>query len=270
MAVSRGDLVRQLRELGITPGDIVMVHASLRALGPVMGGPAEVAAALGEAVGPEGSLLAVVSWEHSPYDETLNGRQLSPAERETWPAFDPANAAPHPSFGALNRFLVQMPGSRRSGHPDASFWAWGTAADELVTPHELGSGLGPGSPLERFVAHGGQVLLLGAPPNSVTVLHYAEALADIPNKRRVRYAVPLLGPGGGKVWREVEELDTNGILDCYAGAGAPDSIELMARAYLEQGRHKVGLVGSAQCQLIDAADIVRFGVQWLEARHGAG
>lgn len=32
----------------------------------------------------------------------------------------------------------------------------------------------------------------------------------------------------------------------------------------------LGLVGSAQCQLIDAADIVHFGVQWLEARHGQG
>ncbi|WP_142244972.1 AAC(3) family N-acetyltransferase, partial [Klebsiella pneumoniae] len=39
-------------------------------------------------------------------------------------------------------------------------------------------------------------LLLGAPLNSVTALHYAEAVADIPNKRWVTYEMPMLGRNG--------------------------------------------------------------------------
>lgn len=77
----------------------------------------------------------------------------------------------------LTQFLLQTPGARRSAHPDASIVAVGPVAGTLTQPHELGQAFGPGSPLERFAEHGGKVLLLGAPLNSVTFLHYAEAIA---------------------------------------------------------------------------------------------
>jgi aminoglycoside N3'-acetyltransferase len=66
MAATRADLIRDLHDLGISTGDAVMVHASLCAVGPVAGGPAELVAALKEAVGPEGTLVAFVSWDRSP------------------------------------------------------------------------------------------------------------------------------------------------------------------------------------------------------------
>ena len=66
-------LIRDLTRLGLRGGDMVMVHASLRALGPVIGGPATVAQALRDVVGPQGTLTAYVSWDHSPYDATLWG-----------------------------------------------------------------------------------------------------------------------------------------------------------------------------------------------------
>ncbi|HDK5188857.1 TPA: AAC(3) family N-acetyltransferase, partial [Staphylococcus aureus] len=99
-------------------------------------------------------------------------------------------------FGLLNQFLVQAPGARRSAHPDASMVAVGPLAETLTEPHELGHALGEGSPVERFVRLGGKALLLGAPLNSVTALHYAEAVADIPNKRWVTYEMPMLGRNG--------------------------------------------------------------------------
>jgi aminoglycoside N3'-acetyltransferase len=268
MAPRRIDLTRQLRDLGIASGNVVMVHASLRALGEVHGGPREVAEALRAAVGPSGTLMAFVSWDRSSYDATLNGRDLSPADREAWPAFDPPTARPYPGFGALNIFLADLPGSYRSAHPDACIWACGPAAPGLVSPHHLGTGFGPGSPIERFLALDGKVLLLGAPPDAVTVLHYAEAVADIPNKRRVRYCVPVRDEAGSKVWRDVEEFDTNGILDCYARECAMDAVETIARAYLTLDRHASGRVGEAESLVFEAADIVRYGVQWLERHHG--
>ncbi|BBV16374.1 hypothetical protein IOMTU157_1623 [Citrobacter portucalensis] len=74
--------------------------------------------------------------------------------------------------------------------------AVGPLAETLTEPHELGHALGEGSPVERFVRLGGKALLLGAPLNSVTALHYAEAVADIPNKRWVTYEMPMLGRNG--------------------------------------------------------------------------
>ena len=143
--------------------------------------------------------------------------------------------------------------------------AVGARAAALVEPHPLGSGYGPGAPVERFVQARGKVLLLGAPLDAVTALHHAEALADIPGKRWVRYEVPFRGPDGAALWFPVEELDSNGILDAFAGDG-PDAVEAIASDYVALGRHAEARIGGALCRLLDAADLVAFGVEWLEAR----
>jgi aminoglycoside N3'-acetyltransferase len=55
---TRSTLTKQLGELGVRPGDVVMVHASLRAIGPVVGGANTIIRALLDAVGPAGTLAA--------------------------------------------------------------------------------------------------------------------------------------------------------------------------------------------------------------------
>ena len=241
-----------------------MIHASLTAIGAVDGGAVTVVGSLLDAVGPGGTLMGYASWDRSPYEQTLNGRRMDEEARRAWPPFDPATAGTYRGFGLLNQFLVETPGALRSAHPDASMVAIGALAKELTKPHRLGEALGRGSPLERFVRSSGKVLLLGAPLDAVTALHYAEAIADIPGKRRVTYEMPLLGPEGRTVWKFVEDFDSNGILDCFAVDGEPDAVEMIANAYVALGRHQEGRVGDAHCYLFDAQDIVSFGVAYLE------
>jgi aminoglycoside 3-N-acetyltransferase/aminoglycoside 3-N-acetyltransferase-2 len=262
------DLAEALRELGVRPNDLLMVHASLKAIGPVEGGARTVVDALLAAVAPGGTLMGYASWDRSPYEQTLNGRRMSDDERRHWPAFDPQTAGTYRGFGLLNQFLADTPGARRSAHPDASMVALGPLAETLTEPHRLDQALGVGSPLERFVAQGGKVLLLGAALYSVTVLHYAEAIADIPGKRRVRYEMPVRGPDGRTEWHSAENFDSNGILDCFAVAGKSDATETIARAYVALGRHREGRVGRAHCYLFDGRDIVAFGVDYLERHFG--
>jgi hypothetical protein len=52
--VTQSGLVRDLRAMGLAAGDGVFVHASLRAIGRVVGGPRSVIAAFGQVVGPDG------------------------------------------------------------------------------------------------------------------------------------------------------------------------------------------------------------------------
>ena len=265
---TRRTITEALQKLGVLSGDVLMVHASLKAIGLVEGGAATVVAALRSAVGPTGTLMGYASWDRSPYEETLNGARLDDEARRIWPSFDPATAGTYRGFGLLNQFLVQAPGARRSAHPDASMVAVGPLAKILMEPHELGHALGEGSPLERFVRLGGKALLLGAPLNSVTALHYAEAIADIPGKRRVTYEMPMPGSDGKVVWKRAMDFDSNGILDCFAIEGKPDAVETIANAYVKLGRHRNGIVGCAHCYLFDAQDIVSFGVTYLEKHFG--
>jgi aminoglycoside N3'-acetyltransferase len=267
--VRGSSLSDDLECLGIAKGDTVMVHASLKAIGPVEGGPPAIVDALLRTIGPEGNLLAYVSWDRSPYEETLNGRTLGEAERARWPAFDPDTSGTYRGFGLLNEFICKHPGARRSRHPDASMAAIGPRAGELVEPHDLGSAFGPGSPLARFVKMNGKVALLGAPLDAVTVIHYAEALAAIPGKRRVTYEMPFGDGSGGTVWRQAEDFDSNGILDCFAIAGQPDAVERIAVDYVRLGHHREGMVGQAHCYLFNSAPLVKFGVHWLESRFKA-
>lgn len=267
---TRTEIATHLQRLGVRTGDLVMVHASLKALGPVEGGASAIVGALLDAVGPSGTLMGYASWDLSPYEETLNGAQMPDERRRAWPLFDPATARTYPGFGLLNQFLVDAPGARRSVHPDASMVAIGPLSEALTEPHRLGQALGKGSPVERFIELGGNVLLLGAPLNSVTALHYAEAIANIPGKRRVTYEMPLRGPNGETVWETAEDFDSNGILDCFAVDGEPDAVETIAKAYVAINRHRSGQVGDAFCHLFGARDIVSFGVAYLEHRFGRG
>lgn len=263
----RARLARDLQALGLRAGDIVMVHASLKAVGPVEGGGATLAQALFDAVVPTGGILAFGSWDESPYMETLNGARLDDDVRMRWPAFDPVHARTYRGFGMLNEFLRTLPGAERSPHPDASMIGVGAAAP-MVRHHPLGCAYGPGSPLERLVEADGRVLLLGAPLDSLTILHYAEAVADIPGKRRVSYEMPMRSEDGRTHWVMAEDFDSNGILDCFAAEGCMDAVESIARDFIREQPHLQGRVGAAHCYLFEAATLVRYGRQWLEQRFG--
>jgi len=262
------ELKAQLRAIGVGAGDLLMVHTSLRAVGPVAGGPGGLLAALLDVLGPEGTLMAYVSWQDSSYDATLAGRRLTREEREAWPVFDPATAPPYDGFGQFNRFICGHPDARRSAHPDASCAAIGRLAADLTAHHPLVEGYGPTSPLGRFTVAGGRILMLGAPPGTVTALHLAESLARIPGKRRVRYQVPVR-VDGERCWRDAEEFDTNALLDAFEATGF-DAIAGIATDYVAQGNGVRGRIGHASCWLLDAQDLVSFGVRWLEGRYGTG
>jgi aminoglycoside 3-N-acetyltransferase II len=261
---SKNAIVEDLYRLGVKLGDTLMIHSSLKAIGPVEDGAQGLIGALLTSVGPIGNLLAYVSWDRSPYEETLDGAQLSDSLRDNWPAFDPKSAGTYQPFGTLNRYLVQYPGAVRSPHPDASMVSIGPDAEFLTGTHPLGHAFGPGSPIERFLQMRGRVLLLGSPLDAVTVLHYAEAVANIPNKRRVSYEMPVLAPNGTKHWEQVSDWDSNGILDCFTLPGEADAVETIARIYVSEAQPPCGIVGAAKSYLIDGCDLVNFGVNWLE------
>ncbi|MCU0311476.1 MAG: AAC(3) family N-acetyltransferase [Acidimicrobiales bacterium] len=257
------ELVRDLRALGISEGDLVMVHASLRAIGPVQGGAAGVIEALDAAVGPTGTVTMLLGarddwdWVNSrPEDER-------PALLADAAPFDPLTTPAQPDVGTLAEVLRRHPGTVVDDNPEGRFAARGAGAAELVADTPWDDYYGPGSVLARLVAGGGKVLRMGADPDTTSVLHHAEYLAEVPDKLRVRRYRKVLGPDGPEV-RVVEALDDEDGIVPEADQPATDYFALILDAYLATGRATVGRVGDADSHVLDAADMVAFGARWME------
>jgi aminoglycoside N3'-acetyltransferase len=236
-----------------------MVHASLRAIGPVEGGAAGVIEALEAAVGVEGTLLMVLgarddwAWVNER-PEPERAALLRDAD-----AFDCLTTPADPDVGTLAEVFRQRPGTMVSDHPEGRFGARGPLAATLLTDVPWNDYYGPGSPLERFLEAKGKVLRLGADLDTVTLIHYAEHLAPIAPKRRVRRHRLVAGAHDAQV-RVVECLDdSDGIVD-HPGE---DYFAVILREYLSTGRASRGVVGDAKSELIDGTDLVAHAVAWM-------
>ncbi|MBI4923726.1 MAG: aminoglycoside 3-N-acetyltransferase [Devosia nanyangense] len=252
---TRRSLAADLRTLGLIAGDAVLVHAGLRSVGPIVGGPDALIAALSDAVGARGSILGYADWQIE------DDRLADPAFRDDIPPFDPPSSRATRDNGAFPELLRTTPGARRSASPGASCVALGGPADWFVADHALDYGYGPHSPFGKLVEAGGKVLMLGAPLDTMTLLHHAEHLADIPNKRIKRYETPIV-VDGKTVWRSFEEFDTS-----HAPEGLPeDYFVALVEDFLATGQGTRGTVGAAPSVLVAAKEIVPFAVSWLERR----
>jgi aminoglycoside 3-N-acetyltransferase len=161
--ITRVDLTAGLARLGVAAGDIVMVHAACRAVGPVLGGADAIIAALRDAVGAEGTVMAYLDWEAAWEDFKDEHGRIPAALRPHVLPFDPALTRAARQNGTLPEFLRTTPGARRSANPGASVAALGARADWLTADHPMDYGYGPGTPLARLVEARGKVLMLGAP-----------------------------------------------------------------------------------------------------------
>ncbi len=259
---SRQQLADGFRALGVAAGDTGMLHASVRAVGAVAGGPDQIHLALKDALTPDGTLVMYASCP-AHYDEVGRGN-LTPAEErellEKLPPFDPLTARSQRENGALVELLRTYPGSLVNPHV-ARFVVWGKQAQYLISQQPWSYAFGHGSALDRFVELNGRILLLGCDHDNVTFLHYAEHVVDMPGKRVARYKVPV-EESGRRVWRDMEEFDT-------AEAAHPTWPDrFFARivdAHLTRTSNDGGHVGDAKSFLIESRALLDFALRVMQS-----
>jgi len=260
---TRADLARDLRSLGLAEGDLVMVHASVRAVGEIAGGPDEIHLAIKDVLGGDGTLMMYASCPQY-VDEVGRGRLTAAEEAEILeklPPFNPLTARCDRDNGALVELLRTYPGSRVNPHP-ARFVAWGAKVDRLFARQPWNYAYGLDSPLERFVELDGKILMLGSDHDTVTFLHYAEHIVDIPGKRVARFQVPILEEGR-RVWREMEEIDTSSV---GAHPSWPDRFFAeIVDAHLEATANRGGRIGNAASWLLNARALLGFALERMRA-----
>lgn len=156
MEITKREIKRGLRKLGLKKGDRVIVHSSLSSLGQVQGGAKVVIQALQETVGTTGLVMM-----------------------------------PYPLGNAtITRVFSKSPGVVRSFHPTHSVSAWGAENSAFTKDHiKSPTACGRNTPYGRLIAANGYILLLGVDQDRNTILHTVEEYANLPylSDHRVEY-----------------------------------------------------------------------------------
>lgn len=257
---ARRHLAAHLQAIGLQTGDAVMVHAGMRAMGPLLNGPDAFSDALLDVIGLTGTLLCYVGWDEQYGDALDSHGRVPEALRADIPPFDLIRSRANRDHGAFAEFVRTTPGAVRSENPGASVVAIGGRAEWFTANHALNYGYGPKSPFARLVEVRGKVLLVGAPLDTISLLHHAEHLARIPNKRIFRMEIPCRRDNHVE-WYHMEEFDT---IDPVVEGLSADYFGTIVEEFLATGLGQRGLVGDAPSVLLPAREIVAFGIQWLE------
>lgn len=145
--MTKNEIAAGLKELGLKPGDIVLLHSSLASLGQVEGGARSVVDAFLDVLGETGTLVV--------------------------PTFG--------AFGVITEIVKTHPKAVGSVHPCASVAAIGKRAADICRDHwKAETAHAEDTPYMRIAQFGGYICLLGVDQDRNTTLHTVEALLRLP------------------------------------------------------------------------------------------
>lgn len=254
--LTRTQIAAQLRALGVQTGQTLMVHSSLKSLGSwIPGGAEAVLLAILDVLGADGTLM-MPAQSNNNTDPAL---WVAPPVPESWwpviraemPPFDPRTTQTS-GLGVLAEYFRTYPDTLRSNHPNLSFSARGKHAADLLRAQPFDAPFGEDSPLGRFVALGGHILLLGVTHSANTTLHLAEHRADWPSKKGIQQGAAVL-IDGVRHWVILNET-----IDYDA-----DDFEQLGDDYERSIGYQAGKIGQADARLLSAAPLIDFAARWI-------
>jgi len=237
--VTCGDIKAGLIDLGLTVGDTVLVHSSLKSFGQVDGGAEAVIDALLEVVGERGCIVV----------PTLTlGASESPL------IFDVINSPS--TSGLVTNVFRQRHEAFRSLHPTSSAAAIGWAADELTryhtdTPCDLPS------PYGQVYLRGGYCLFLGVTWSCNTMFHVAEEIAMLPYLRFATFNDGIVIDHSGN-----RRIVTFRRYNC-GQSGVRRNLLAMGPYYEAAGAVRHTRIGGSECMLIRAHDVIDISIDAL-------
>lgn len=252
-------LLRDLQALGVSDGDGLFVHASMRSIGQTAGGARSIVEAFLATVGPDGLVgmpaFSTDAYFPSQFDSAnLSDLEIGTLERAV-PGFDPLLSAAS-GMGVIAETFRTWPGTRRSQHPAVSVCLNGKDAETYSEPHELAWATGPETPLGHLLGRQGmKLLLVGVGWGRCSALHTAETLSRHRRTKVRRFKNGL----GDAAWLETPDVaDDLGRLFPAVGA-----------AFDQTGQVHTGTLGQAECKICDYAALVAFASEWIDAANMA-
>lgn len=257
-------LVRDLRRLGVQPGQTLLVHASVRSIGLAIGGASVVIGALRKAVGRTGNVVAptgtpensTTSRAHQALIAEMTADEVA-AYRQGMPGFD-KDVTPS-TTGALGEALRTVPGAVRSAHPQSSFAAIGPKAAYLMADHRLESHLGEYSPLAKLYRMKASVLLLGPPGYQVCSAFHLAEYRYLESPPSALYSCAVLVDGRTE-WVQYKDVT----LDDEDFGEIGRSLDSKASVNNSEASVKIGTVGNADSRLIPMVQAVDHAQDWMK------
>ena len=228
---TKEQLQEQIQAMGIQPTDTVLIHTSMRAIGPV-------------AEGADGVIDAFCEY-------LSDGLFLVPTH--TWASVNP-NApiydvkVSEPCIGALPCVAAFRTDGVRSLHPTHSVWAHGRDAEAFVRGEENATTpCPPGFLWDRLADANAKILLLGVKLDKNTFIHAIDELADLPDRLSAQpYALTV---------RDAQGRETTHPFRGHACSRTDDvsrqfvNFEIPLR---DGGAMHYGTFGNAQVRIVDA------------------
>lgn len=151
------DLRGALSQLGVLPGDVLMVHSAFDKFLGFQGRPVDVIRVLQEAVGVGGTVvMPTIPFRGTAVEYALGD-----------PVFDAGGTVSQ--MGLISEVFRRCQGVVRSRHPTHSVAAWGDRADAIVSGHEHSpTPCGRRTPYGRLFEYNGKVLLVGVSADAMT------------------------------------------------------------------------------------------------------
>ena len=169
--VTQSQLTQLLYELGLQPGDGVLVHSALHYLGKPEGGVEIYYRAL----------ASILGLSENEEERPSAGTLAVPTFNFAFARGEPFDLRHTPSIGmgAFSEYVRQRASARRTPHPLQSIAVIGRYADDLAS-RDTPSAFEPGSPFDRMLELDFKILLLGADVQAVSLLHWVEQRLQVP------------------------------------------------------------------------------------------
>lgn len=180
-------LKEQLFALGVREGMNLLVHSSLRKLGPIDGGADTVIDSLLELLGPAGTLMMSTVSGNVNRDQPVFHVELTPG-----------------TVGILSNIFRKRAGVIRSLHPVHSIAAFGPKAEFFCSGHlEANTPWSEDSPYGKLMRNDGFILFLGTNFRANTCMHALEIEARVPGLHTKESSSLYIYDYDGK-WQEIQ------------------------------------------------------------------
>lgn len=187
MKTSYEILVNDFKNIGLSLGDMVVVHSSLKSMGHVEGGAECVIDALKAVVGDEGTIIFPTFTYSTSYADSYFSNKDTPS-----------------CVGYITEVFRHMDGVIRTNHPTHSVAIWGKYRRELAEGVELDdTPMGVHSPYRKFADYGAKIIMLGCSLSHNSFMHAMEEEAAVPYALRDHQEYTVVDEAGNSTTRRI-------------------------------------------------------------------